>query len=64
LEADYSPSLMRQLSDGLLDVAVMYQPRRQPGLVVEELLEETLALVSTQPRQVSAGWVEDCVFVD
>lgn len=64
LEADYSQSLMRQLSDGLLDVAVMYQPRRQPGLVVEELLEETLVLVSTQPREVSAGWVEDYVFVD
>jgi len=64
LEADYSPSLMRQLSDGLLDIAVMYQPRRQPGLVVEELLEETLVLVSTTPREVSTGWVEDYVFVD
>ena len=64
LEADYSPSLMRQLSDGLLDIAVMYQPRRQPGLVIEELLEETLVMVSTDPREVSAGWVEDYVFVD
>ena len=64
LEVDYSPSLMRQLSDGLLDIAVMYQPRRQPGLVIEELLEETLVLVSTDPREVSAGWVEDYVSVD
>ena len=64
LEADYSPSLMRQLSDGLLDIAIMYQPRRQPGLSVEELLEETLVLVSTDPREVTAGWVEDYVFVD
>ncbi len=64
LEADYSQSLMRQLSDGLLDVAVMYQPRQQPGLLIEPLLEETLVLVSTDPREVSAGWVEDYVFVD
>ncbi len=64
IEADYSSSLMRQLSDGLLDIGVMYQPRHQPGLVVEDLLEETLVLVSTEARTVSAGWVEDYVFVD
>ena len=32
VEADYSRSLMRQLSDGLLDIGVMYQPRQMPGL--------------------------------
>ena len=64
VEADYSPSLMRQLSDGLLDIGVMYNPRQTPGLVVEPLLEETLILVATDRRSVSDGWVEDYVFVD
>ena len=64
VEADYSSSLMRQLTDGLLDIGVMYQPRHAPGLVVEDLFEETLVMASTDEREVSAGWVEDYVFVD
>ena len=64
VEADYSPSLMRQLSDGLLDIGVMYNPRQTPGLVIEDLLEETLVLVATDEREVREGWVEDYVFVD
>lgn len=64
VEADYSPSLMRQLSDGLLDIGVMYNPRQTPGLVVEDLLVETLVLVATDRREVRDGWVEDYVFVD
>lgn len=64
VESDYSPSQMRQLSDGLLDIGIMYHPRSLPGLVVEKLLEERLILVSTRPRDLSPGWIEDYVFVD
>ena len=64
VEADYSPSLMRQLSDGLLDIGVMYNPRQTPGLIVEDLLEETLVLVATDQRKLREGWVEDYVYVD
>ena len=64
VEADYSTSLMRQISDGLLDIAVMYQPRPSSALVIEALLEETLVMVATEPRDVTRGWVEDYVFVD
>lgn len=64
IEADYSPSQMRQLADGLLDIGVMYQPRHTPGLMVEKLLEEKLILVATDHRKVSPGWVVDYVFVD
>lgn len=64
VEADYSPSLMRQLADGMLDIGVMYQPRQTPGLIVEDLFEETLVLVTTDQRVVSEGWVKDYVFVD
>jgi DNA-binding transcriptional LysR family regulator len=64
VEADYSPSLMRQLSDGLLDIGVMYNPRQTPGLVIEDLLVETLILVATDRRKLSDGWIEDYVYVD
>ncbi len=64
VEADYSPSLMRQLGDGLLDIGVMYNPRQTPGLIVEDLLVETLMLVSTRPRAVEEGWRDDYVYVD
>ena len=64
VEADYSPSLMRQLGDGLLDIGVMYNPRQTPGLIVEDLLVEELILVATDQRKLREGWVEDYVFVD
>lgn len=64
LDADYSNAQMRQLSDGLLDIGVMYQPRQIPGLVVEKLFDDELVLVATQKREVSGAWVEDYVFVD
>ncbi len=64
VEADYSPSLMRQLSDGLLDIGVMYNPRQTPGLMIEDLLEETLVLVASDRREIQDSWVEDYVFVD
>jgi LysR family transcriptional regulator, flagellar master operon regulator len=64
VEADYSPSLMRQLSDGLLDIGVMYNPRSMPGLVIESMLEETLVLVATKKRKMISGWTEEYVFVD
>ena len=64
VEADYSTSLMRQLIDGLLEIGVMYTPRQTPGLIIEDLIEESLIMVSTSKRRVSEGWVEDYVFVD
>ncbi len=64
VEADYSNSLMRQLIDGLLEIGVMYTPRKTPGMIVDDLFEETLVLVSTSRRGVSGGWIEDYVFVD
>ncbi len=64
VEADYSDSLMRQLTDGLLDVGVMYAPRRLPGLVTEELLVERLVMVSTRRREFTREWQHDYIFVD
>ena len=64
VQADYSHSLMRQLSDGLLDICVMYQPRHISGVIIEDLFEETLVMAAPEPRDVALAWVEDYVYVD
>ena len=64
LVAEYSEPQMRGLSDGLIDIGVMYSPRNAPGLVIEKLLEEKLVLVSTARRRLAAKWMEGFVFVD
>lgn len=62
-EVGASDGLMRQLSEGLLDIGVMYSPQSRPGMSIEKLLEERLIMVSTQRRAVGE-WDEDYVLVD
>jgi LysR family transcriptional regulator, flagellar master operon regulator len=62
-EVGGSDSLMRQLSEGLLDIGVMYSPQSRPGLAIEKLLEERLVMVSTRRRAVGE-WDDDYVLVD
>ena len=62
-EVGLSDGIMRQLTEGLLDVGVMYSPTSRPGLHIEKLLEERLVLVSTRRRPVGE-WDDDYVFVD
>ena len=42
-------SLMAQVAQGVLDIAVMYAPQHRPGLKIELLFEEKLVLVTTDP---------------
>jgi DNA-binding transcriptional LysR family regulator len=62
-ETGSNDSLMGQLVDGLLDLAVIYTPQVRPGLKIEQLLEETLVLVSTRPGPMRDG-LQDYVYVD
>ena len=56
-------SLMRALTDGLLDVAVMYAPEARPGFTIEKFFDESLIMVAT--RAGHGGSIEpDYVFVD
>ncbi len=55
--------LMQGLVEGRLDVGVMYTPESRPGLTVERLIEETLVLVSTDPRKRDRSGA-DYVYVD
>jgi DNA-binding transcriptional LysR family regulator len=41
--------LLRQVADGVLDLAVVYSPRQWPGLKAEMLMEEKLVLITTDP---------------
>jgi DNA-binding transcriptional LysR family regulator len=63
VEVGLSDGLMRQLSEGLIDIGVMYSPQSRPGLATEKLLEERLVLVSTTPRE-KGQWDSGYVFVD
>jgi DNA-binding transcriptional LysR family regulator len=42
-------SLMTQVAEGMLDIALMYAPQHRPGLKIELLFEEKLVLVTTNP---------------
>lgn len=61
---DYSDSLLSQLADGALDLALTYVNRQQSELRTELLMEDELVLVATEQRKVQSGWVQDYVFVD
>lgn len=63
-----SDSLMAQVMEGILDIAVMYAPQHRPGLKIELLFEEKLVLVTTDPDAGPAGLNSesriDYVYVD
>lgn len=64
LETEFSVVMMDQLSSGLLDIGVMYTPRKIQGLIVEQLLEEHLIMVSTDARRLSELDYKSYVFVN
>jgi DNA-binding transcriptional LysR family regulator len=61
-EIGFEDDLMRRLIEGTLDVGLMYTPQHSPGLQVEQLFEETLALMTTDPNQTWPD--ENYVYVD
>lgn len=62
--AERSDILMEKLRAGLLDIAVLYDPRHCAEARIEPLLSEELVMVSTKPRAVQTGVVPGYVFVD
>ena len=64
IDVDYSENMLHNLSDGLLDIGIMYEPRSSPGLVVEKLVDERLVMVATKPCEREGDWRSDYVFVD
>ena len=62
-EVGLPESLVNQVAEGILDIAVVYAPQQRPGLRVELLIEEKLVLVTTS-RRGQAQRATDYVFVD
>lgn len=62
--SEYSEPLMHRLRDGLLDVAILYDPQQRAELTIEPYLTEKLVLISTSPREVEGARVPGYVFVD
>lgn len=48
-EISFEEDLMRRLIAGTLDIGLMYTPQHSPGIQIEHLFDETLALLSTDP---------------
>ncbi len=61
-EIGFEEDLMRRLIEGTLDIGLMYTPSHSPGLVVEQLFDERLVLVSSRPDEHGPG--EDYVYVE
>lgn len=55
--------LLAQVSDGTIEIAVLYAPQQRPGLRIDLLIEEKLVLVTTSPRA-RKPTPEDYVYVD
>ena len=62
-EVGLPDSLVNQVAEGILDIAVVYAPHQRPGLKIELLIEEKLVLVTTARRD-RAQKAADYVFVD
>jgi DNA-binding transcriptional LysR family regulator len=61
-EIGFEEDLMRRLIEGTLDIGLMYTPQHSPGLQVEQLFEETLVLLTTDPAK---PWPDqDYIYVD
>ncbi len=62
--SDYTGPLMTRLRDGLLDLAIVYDPQQRPDLVIEPYIREDLILVSSTPRNLHPRSIDDYVFID
>ena len=53
--------LMRRVSEGLIDIAILYRPEALANLTIEELLDDELILVTTDPE---GGYKDRFVQID
>jgi DNA-binding transcriptional LysR family regulator len=61
-EIGFEEDLMPRLVEGTLDLGLMYTPTHSPGLMVEQLFDERLVLVSSRPDDRGPG--ADYVYVE
>lgn len=51
LEIGFEEGIMQGLSQGTIDIGVMYTPEHRPALAVERLFDESLVLVTSDPTR-------------
>ena len=56
LEIGFEADIMQSLVEGTVDIGMMYSPTSRPGLVVEQLFDETLVLVTSD---LARGWPDE-----
>lgn len=62
--ADYSEKLLSLVRDGMLDLALVYNVRKNNHLEIELFNKEKLVLVSTVNRKLNTDWTPGYVYVD
>jgi LysR family transcriptional regulator, flagellar master operon regulator len=62
VDSGTSAAMLERLAQGFLDAALLYQPSSRKDIVIEELFDEHLVLVSTYPRK-AERWNADYVYV-
>jgi DNA-binding transcriptional LysR family regulator len=50
VHVDVPQDLINHVASGFVDVALMYAPQHRPGLKIDLIMEETLVLVTTDPK--------------
>jgi LysR family transcriptional regulator, flagellar master operon regulator len=56
LEVGFEADIMQSLVEGSVDIGMMYTPTSRPGLVAEQLFDETLMLVTSD---LARGWPDE-----
>ncbi|WP_323113967.1 LysR family transcriptional regulator [Pseudomonas guariconensis] len=63
VEADYSKTMIDELSFGNLDIAVIYTPQYRPELEIQHLFNERFVMVASEPQTLAEINVESYVLV-
>ncbi|NHI01836.1 LysR family transcriptional regulator [Oceanimonas sp. MB9] len=64
IETDYSISMMEQVVNKMLDIAVMYQPRILLDIEITRLFDDVFVLISTEPADMDSLDKEKYVYID
>lgn len=64
IETDYSISMMEQIAQRMLDIAVMYQPRVMLDIEITKLFDDVFVLVSTEPCDLDGLDRDSYVYID
>ncbi|ANG63933.1 hypothetical protein A8C75_16615 [Marinobacterium aestuarii] len=64
VEADYSISMMEQIVQRMLDIAVMYQPRILLDIEITKLFDDVFVLISTEPCDLAGLDRDKYVYID